>query len=259
MKKKMLKKSEVLREGYVQGLKEAKRIINEFLMQSSWGDEDEPQEMGTLSGRQGAKLASADYARKQDLSKELYQCTSDNDIEEAIELLNQGADPNNAEYIMKVIDKKSLLLLSYLHKFGLDLNTLFCPDGFNNVSILSYPIAMFYWDENGEFYFNEAAATLEDKKIAQIVKKLIEYGADPNIVDNNAEEPFVPLFWAIEAQAVEVVKTLLANGAKVRGVKIDGKTIMQRAKFRHDNYYESWQKEKANEIVRLLTKYQRAK
>lgn len=31
MKKKMLKKSEVLREGYVKGLKEAQRIINEAL------------------------------------------------------------------------------------------------------------------------------------------------------------------------------------------------------------------------------------
>lgn len=229
MKKKMLKKSEVLREGYVQGLKEAQRVINEFLMQSSWGDEDEPQEMGTLSGRQGAKLASADYARKQDLSKELYQCTSDNDIEEAIELLNQGADPNNAEYIMKVIDKKSLLLLSYLHKFGLDLNTLFCPEGYNGVSILSYPIANSYWDDS--FYNDEAAHALEDKKIARIVKKLIEYGADPNIVDNNPEEPDVPLCWAIVANAVEVVKTLLANGAKVRGVKANGKTLMQIAKM----------------------------
>lgn len=43
MKKKLQKKSEVLREGYVKGLRKAQRTINEMLSQVQGFDDEEPE------------------------------------------------------------------------------------------------------------------------------------------------------------------------------------------------------------------------
>lgn len=84
MRKRILKKSEVLREGYIKGLKKAQRIINEMLVYGSGFDDD---------------MYINDYAKMyplDDINKKFLDGILDSEVtyEALDELIANGADVN---------------------------------------------------------------------------------------------------------------------------------------------------------------------
>lgn len=91
MKRHILKKSEVLREGYVNGLKTAQRIINEMLVQTQGFDNDIDEfSTGTTSGKKHA-IAVKDLKK---LNERLFDAVWEGDIMGVQKALKAGADVN---------------------------------------------------------------------------------------------------------------------------------------------------------------------
>lgn len=99
MRRRLLKKSEVLREGYIKGLRQAQKIINEALIQSQGFDNDF-NELGdsdsVTSG--GFSAAKADKDSRYRLSKKLIRICDksyDEEDDEILErLVKMGANVN---------------------------------------------------------------------------------------------------------------------------------------------------------------------
>lgn len=76
MRKRILKKSEVLREGYVKGLKKAQAVINEMLVQTQGFDEGELEgDTFTYNGKKGDDFSGKRKAGKSNANDELLVAT----------------------------------------------------------------------------------------------------------------------------------------------------------------------------------------
>lgn len=64
MRKRILKKSEVLREGYMKGLKKAQRIINEMLVQSQGFDDDDELNSYSYNGKKNDRFTDGENLNK---------------------------------------------------------------------------------------------------------------------------------------------------------------------------------------------------
>lgn len=62
------------------------------------------------------------------------------------------------------------------------------------------------------------------EKSIEVIRLLLEHGADPNLAQNNYK---YPLFYAIENKDVEVVKLLVDNGAKLDIKNDSGQTPLE--------------------------------
>lgn len=98
MKKRIMKKSEVLREGYVKGLRKAQSIINETLAQTQGSDANEKLFDSVCDGNRRevmeALKAGADVNAKEDaeLRTALHLAARENYTLIAVILLERGAD-----------------------------------------------------------------------------------------------------------------------------------------------------------------------
>lgn len=97
MKKRILKKSEVIREGYIKGLRKAQRIINEMLVQTQGFEDDVDEfESGSVSGVRPAIRAGVDKLSKENGKKLVLACSrGDFDLVKKLVLLK--ADVNAAD------------------------------------------------------------------------------------------------------------------------------------------------------------------
>lgn len=76
MRKRILKKSEVLREGYVKGLKKAQAVINEMLVQTQGFDEGELEgDTFTYNGKKGDDFSAKRKVGKSNANDELLVAT----------------------------------------------------------------------------------------------------------------------------------------------------------------------------------------
>jgi ankyrin repeat protein len=66
-----------------------------------------------------------------------------------------------------------------------------------------------------------------EEKVVEIVRRLLEYGADPNIRRNNGSSRSTPLHQASSCGSLEVTRLLLSHGAKVDEQDGDGRTPFQ--------------------------------
>lgn len=89
MRKRILKKSEVLREGYVKGLRKAQAVINEMLVQTQGFDEGELEaDSFSSNGRKGDKLNDKGNPKAND---ELLVGTQSRDLKKVKQALKNGA------------------------------------------------------------------------------------------------------------------------------------------------------------------------
>ena len=75
----------------------------------------------------------------------------------------------------------------------------------------------------------------------EVIKRLVSYGGDPDLVDNNRQ---TPIYYAIKGNRIDVVEYLLQNNAKTGNIDHKNQTPYQFAK-----------KSNKPAIVELLKKY----
>lgn len=203
MRKRFLKKSEVLHEGYVKGLKKAQKIINEMLVQSQGFDDDIDEfKSGSVSGVRPAIRAGAEKLSKENGKKLALACErGDFDLVKKLILLK--ADVN-------VKDKDGWTLL---HK------AVYYGDGETEIVrlLLEHGADVNAKDTNGWTPLHLATQYCRTEPC----ELLLQYGADVNVKDVYG---WTPLITAARFGYTTICKMLLDAGADAYAKDDKGKT-----------------------------------
>lgn len=201
MRNRFLKKSEVLHEGYMKGLKKAQRIINEMLVQSQGFDDDVDEfESGSVSGVRPAIRAGVEKLSKENGKKLALACErGDFDLVKKLILLK--AD-------VHVKDKYGMTPLHTAAYYGrTEIVRLLLENGAD----------VHAKDRNGWTPLHWAAQW----RHVEICKLLLQYGAD---ADDKDENGWTPLHWAARSGYTTICKMLLDAGADANAKDYEGKT-----------------------------------
>lgn len=199
MTRKFLKKSEVIQEGYIKGLRKANRIISEMLMQTYGFDNDRA-------------------------NKKLFTCARKGDLNGVREALNSGADINAQERGRTALHNAAqyghIKVCDFLMDNGLDVDVhgadgmtpLFCAissyTGGSNLKccefLLSSGADVNTADASGITPLHHAAAWGSN----DVCQMLMQHGADVNAADITGN---TPLHVAVGKGHDDIVETLVSD------------------------------------------------
>ena len=194
MKKRVLRKSEVLKEGYLNGLRKAQRIINEMLTQSQGFDNDFDEfETSSASGINSAsKENNSVYS---DIQEELVDAVYDDDWKKVKRLISKGADITemNSDWgddsaLHVAASQGRTDVCEWLIKLGMEVNAQ---------------------RMEGETPLHLAAGW----KRPETCQLLINHGAEVNVENRKGETP-LQFAEGDTPEAIKTRKILLMNGAK---------------------------------------------
>jgi ankyrin repeat protein len=137
------------------------------------------------------------------MDKELRAAVDDNDVEKVVQLLDAGANPNwKNEYgsttLLAAFSQGNGKIIQLLIDRGASINEI--DEKGINYDRIDYKTALHIAAKIG---------------LANVVKILLENGADVNHEGSDFEFPWTPLHHAAAAGHLEVVKILLEGGAEV--------------------------------------------
>lgn len=188
MKKRFLKKSEVLREGYLKGLMHAKRVINEMLDMREEGDDDGEFDTTEMIV---------------ELTKSLMNAVDKGDIEEAEFLLKGGANPEGPMAF------DSTLTLVPLHFAAENGDAKMCQ------LLLNHGATVDVCDMWGKTPLHFAA----DADSPKVCKVLVKGGADIEAEDERGK---TPLYVAAENDREDACIALIDLGADIEHERPNG-------------------------------------
>ncbi|KAH0534827.1 putative ankyrin repeat protein RBE_0220 [Cotesia glomerata] len=184
----------------------------------------------------------------------LMAAVKENNVELVKFILSRGADPNklipcHATYAMTALhaaiftENIDIKIIQYLLDYGVDVNYP-AIDREKGHEVYSSPLqyAVHSQDEkivslllskNADVNFkskNDGTALhiACSNEISNIVRYLLEYGADVDVVsDDNLTKGQTPLFVAISWNQTEAVKLLLDNDANINITNFNGKSVLK--------------------------------
>lgn len=201
MRKRFLKKSEVLHEGYMKGLKKAQRIINEMLVQSQGFDDDIDEfKSGSVSGVRPAIRAGAEKLSKENGKKLALACErGDFDLVKKLILLKADVhvkDKYGMTPLHTAVYHGETEIVRLLLEHGADVNAK---------------------DEDGWTPLHWATQYCQTEPC----ELLLQYGADANVKDVYG---WTPLSTAARLGYTTICKILLDAGADANAKNDKGKT-----------------------------------